>query len=162
MSHAYCSARIRPPDIDPSNLRDQKILIAAARHSHHDPEAMSSTSIAPDLELLRQLNDDYIAAVLARDARRFDELLADDFLCTLPDGSLIDRAAFLAELSQPRPDDGLTIEDVRIRLMGDVAIVHARTTFTRPNGTPGAGRYTDVWARRHGRWQAVAAQFTRG
>jgi uncharacterized protein (TIGR02246 family) len=115
-----------------------------------------------DLDTLRRLNDDYIASVLARDARRFSEILADDFLCTLPDGSLIDRAAFLAELTQPRPIDGLRIEDVNIRLFGDVAIVHARTTFTRPDGTSAAGRYTDVWARRRGVWLAVAAQFTRG
>lgn len=123
---------------------------------------MGASTIATDLETLRQLNDDYIASVLARDARRFAELLADDFLCTLPDGSLIDRAAFLAELAHPRPSDGLRIDDVRVRLFGDVAIVHARTTFTRPDGSPGAGRYTDVWARSAGQWQAVAAQFTRG
>ena len=122
----------------------------------------SVSTVVDDLDTLRRLNDDYIAAVLARDARRFSELLADDFLCTLPNGSLIDRPAFLAELAQPRPIDGLKIEDVNIRLFGDVAIVHARTTFTRPDGTPGAGRYTDVWARRRGEWLAVAAQFTRG
>ena len=44
---------------------------------------------------------------------------------------------------------------------GDVALVHARTTFTTADGRPGASRYTDVWARRNGRWVAVAAQVTR-
>ena len=33
-----------------------------------------------------------------------------------------------------------------MRLMGDFAIIHARTTFTLPDGRPGAGRYTDIWA----------------
>jgi len=119
-------------------------------------------TVIDDLDTLRRLNDDYIASVLSRDSQRFGEILADDFLCTLPDGSLIDRDAFLAELSEPRPNDGLQVHDVNIRLFGDVAIVHARTTFTRPDGRPGAGRYTDVWARRRGEWLAVAAQFTRG
>ena len=45
--------------------------------------------------------------------------------------------------------------------MGDVAIVHARTTYNLPGGTPGSGALTDVWARRDGRWQAVAAHVTR-
>jgi hypothetical protein len=45
--------------------------------------------------------------------------------------------------------------------MGDFAVVHARTTFTMPDGTPGSGRYTDVWARRNGEWLAVAAHVTR-
>jgi len=45
--------------------------------------------------------------------------------------------------------------------MGDFAIIHARTTYTLPDGRPGAGRYTDVWARRNGRWLAVSAHVTR-
>ena len=45
--------------------------------------------------------------------------------------------------------------------MFDFAIVHARTTFTMPDGRPGASRYTDVWARRDGRWLAVSAHVTR-
>ena len=50
---------------------------------------------------------------------------------------------------------------MHVRLLGDVAIVHARTTFTTVKGEEGASRYTDVWARRDGRWVAVAAQVTR-
>jgi len=45
--------------------------------------------------------------------------------------------------------------------MGDVAIIHARTTYMAPDGRMGAGRYTDVWARRGGRWLAVSAHVTR-
>jgi len=48
-----------------------------------------------------------------------------------------------------------------IMLMGDFAIVHARTTFTAADGRPGTERYTDVWARRDGRWLAVSAHVTR-
>jgi ketosteroid isomerase-like protein len=56
---------------------------------------------------------------------------------------------------------GLRAEEVKIRLMGDVAIVHARTTYTSVEGKPGSGRYTDVWARRNGQWLAVSAHVTR-
>ncbi|MGZ3446750.1 MAG: hypothetical protein ACXWLF_08405 [Myxococcaceae bacterium] len=47
-----------------------------------------------------------------------------------------------------------------VRLVDDVALVHARTTF-RDGGRPGHGRTTDVWARRAGRWLAIAAHVTR-
>jgi hypothetical protein len=47
-------------------------------------------------------------------------------------------------------------------VLGDVALIHARTTYTLHDGRQGAGRYTDVWARRDGRWLAVAAHVTRG
>ena len=45
---------------------------------------------------------------------------------------------------------------------GEVAILRARTTYVKPDGQPGAGRYTDVWARREGRWLCVAANVSRG
>ena len=53
------------------------------------------------------------------------------------------------------------LQSVNVRLMGDVAIIHARTSYVRPDGGAGAGRYTDVWARRQGRWLAVSAHVTR-
>ena len=45
--------------------------------------------------------------------------------------------------------------------MGDFAIIHARTSYTLPDGRTGNGRYTDIWARRDGRWLCVAAQVAR-
>ena len=114
-----------------------------------------------DLETLLDLNRDYIRSVQTSDVRRFDEILAEDFLCSNPDGSLIDRAAFLVQTERPVSISGLEAHDVDVRLMGDVAIIHARTTYVRPDGGIGAGRYTDVWARRQGRWLAVSAHVTR-
>lgn len=115
----------------------------------------------PDLDTLLELNREYIRSVQHSDVQRFTEILADDFLCTLPDGSLIDRDRFLERTAQPVQIQNLEAHDVNVRVMGDFAIVHARTTFTTPEGLPGKGRYTDIWARRNNRWVAVAAQFVR-
>jgi ketosteroid isomerase-like protein len=90
----------------------------------------------------------------------FEVHLGDDFLCSLPDGVLLDRAGFLAELRAPAPLARIEAHDVLVRMLGQVALVHARTTFLR-DGRPGRGRYTDVWALRGGRWLAVAAHVTR-
>jgi ketosteroid isomerase-like protein len=114
-----------------------------------------------DLEILEQLNRDYIHSVQHSDVRRFEELLADDFVCSNPDGSLVDRKGFLAQTARPVSIRNLEAKDVIIRILGDVAIIHARTTYTQPDGRPGAGRYTDGWARRDGRWLAVFAHVTR-
>ena len=51
-----------------------------------------------------------------------------------PDGSLIDRAAFLKQTAVPVVISNLEARDVVVRIMGDVAIIHARTTYTRPDG----------------------------
>ena len=117
---------------------------------------------ARDLALLRDLNRDYIDAVQHADVRRFAEILADDFLCSNPDGSLVDRAAFLEQTARPVTIRHLTAHDVAIRLLGDVAIIHARTSYTTAEGEAKSGRYTDVWARRGGHWLAVSAHVTRG
>ena len=114
-----------------------------------------------DLQTLIELNRDYIQSVQKGDVHRFDEILADDFLCSNPDGSLVDRKAFLAQTARPVTISSLEAHDVNVRLMGDVAIIHARTSYVLPDGQARSGRYTDVWARRNGHWLAVSAHVTR-
>ena len=115
-----------------------------------------------DRDVLLALNRDYIRSVQTSDVDRFDELLGHDFLCSNPDGSLVDREAFLQQTARPATIANLQAEDVNVRLLGDFAIVHARTTYTLGDGRPGHGRYTYVWARRDGRWLAISAHVTRG
>lgn len=115
-----------------------------------------------DLDQLRKLNEHYVRSVAESDVQWFEENLSKDFLNTNPDASLVDRAGFLARIAQPAGVTGLRPEDVNIRLFGDVAIIHARTVYTKPDGSAGSGRYTDIWARQGGRWVCVAAQVARG
>ena len=115
---------------------------------------------SPDGEVLLRLNTEYLRASERSDRGWFDEHLAPDFLCSRPDGTLLDRAAFLVRVSAPSSLTELEGHEVLVRLLGDVALGHARTTF-RDAGRAGHGRYTDVWARRAGRWMAIAAHVTR-
>src|SRR5687767_1547948 len=114
-----------------------------------------------DFDALTALNDDYINSVQHSDVKRFDEILAPDFYCSNPDGSLVDRATFLQQTAQPVAIKHLKAEDVMIRVIGNTAIIHGRTSFVKPDGTQGRGRYTDVWMRHGERWLAVSAQVTR-
>ena len=114
-----------------------------------------------DHDILAQLNTDYINSVQHSDVKRFEEILSDEFYCSNPDGSLVDRAAFLKQTAKPVTISNLRAEDVLIRIIGDFALIHARTAFTRPDGSAGGGRYTDVWAKQEGRWLAVSAHVTR-
>ena len=114
-----------------------------------------------DHAALAALNDDYIRCVQQGDVARFRAILAEDFLCSNPDGTLLDRAAFLEQTARPVTIRDLSTEDVRIRILGEVAIIHARTRYRTAAGEARQGRYTDVWARREGRWLAVSAHVTR-
>ena len=121
----------------------------------------ATTATKSDLDALLDLNRDYIRSVQRSDVTRFDQILAAEFFCSNPDGSLVDRAGFLKQTAVPVKISNLEASDVQVRLMGDFAIIHARTTYTLPDGRAGSGRYTDVWARQNGRWFAVSAHVTR-
>ncbi len=114
-----------------------------------------------DIDELIALNRDYVASVQNSDVKRFDEILAPDFYCSNPDKSLVDRAAFLAQTAMPVAITNLRAHDVKIRVMGDFAIIHAATSYTTAEGKENSGRYTDCWAKQNGRWLAVSAHVSR-
>src|SRR3954454_15536551 len=117
--------------------------------------------MSKDIEELTALNRDYVASVQNCDVRRFDEILAPDFYCSNPDKSLVDRAAFLKQTAVPVTIKNLKPEDVKIRILGDFAIIHARTSYTTPDGQQTSGRYTDCWVKQNGKWLAVSAHVSR-
>src|SRR5437879_13645275 len=86
-----------------------------------------------DVDSLRELNRDYIRSVQTSDVRRFDEILAEDFRCSNPDGSFVDRQGFLKQTALTVTISGLEALAVDVRIMGDLAIHHARTAHTRPD-----------------------------
>ena len=119
----------------------------------------TNTNEHRDLDTLTALNRDFVASVQKGDVKRFQEILADDFMSSNPDGSLLDKAEFLKLTAQPVTISGLVAEDVRIRVLGDFAIIHGRFNSRSADGKQRRGRYTDNWARRDGNWVAVSAHF---
>jgi len=65
--------------------------------------------MATDQARLESLNREYIRSVSEADVRWFDANLADDFVNSNPDGSLVDRAGFLAQIGR-----GSTVKDLAI------------------------------------------------
>jgi ketosteroid isomerase-like protein len=114
-----------------------------------------------DLAELTALNRDYVNSVQNCDVQRFDEILAADFYCSNSDKSLVDRAGFLKQTAVPVTIRYLEAHEMKIRVMGDFAIIHAATSYTTPDGQQAFGRYTDCWARQNGRWLAVSAHVSR-
>jgi ketosteroid isomerase-like protein len=117
--------------------------------------------MSKDIDELTALNRDYVASVQNGDVRRFDEILAQDFYCSNPDKSLVDRAGFLKQTALPVTIKNLIAEDVKIRVLGDFAIIHARTSYLTADGQQAYGRYTDCWAKQNGKWLAVSAHVAR-
>src|SRR5262249_33902713 len=117
-------------------LGDYQILITFHKGAGSvSPTAESNEADGVDYAALVELNRDYISSVQNQDVQRFDEILAAEFYCSNPDGSLVDRAGFLRQTAQPVTISNLKSEDVMIRILGDAAIIHGRTTYTKADGS---------------------------
>jgi hypothetical protein len=116
---------------------------------------------SPQIAVLRELNRNYVRSVDQADVRWFDAHLAPDFYNTNPDGTVLERAAFLAQIGRGSPVKNIREHDVKIRLFGDFAVIKARTSYKKPDGSDGAGWYTDDWQLRPEGWRCVSAHVSR-
>ena len=113
-------------------------------------------------DLLRQWDEAYAR----RDGPALNQILSDEFVFTAPNGLVISRMQYLsANLKAPdiAVETPITSEDVKVRVYGDTAVVTsiAAQRGQRFNRDPNVRfRYTDLWVKRNGRWQAVASQST--
>jgi ketosteroid isomerase-like protein len=112
-----------------------------------------------DEKILRQLNDAYVHSDQNSDVARYEEFLADGFTATLPDLIFRDRREFLDLIAQPRPFTDLTLLDLTMRILGDVALLHGHVTYTtKHDGKRREALYTDTYQRRDGTWMCIAGE----
>lgn len=125
-----------------------------------DQAVEAATAESEAVATLHALNAEYIRAFLESDVAWYAEHLSDDFVCTLADGRRIGKPEFLERTKTNPGVTNLTYDEIDVRPLGEVVVVHGVTHYRR-EGEPGSTRYTDVWQSRDGRWLAVAAHLTR-
>ena len=108
------------------------------------------------------MQQDLARAWLSGDRPTLERIIASEWITTGPDGSTSDRARVLAQVFETgvHKIHDLEIDEVSARVFGDAAVVTGRTRGV--GEFEGAGydvaiRFTDVFVRRAGRWQAVAS-----
>ncbi len=109
---------------------------------------------------LIEINQRFVDAFVADDADFMAELLDERFVYTGRDGAWLARAEFLARMRAPQPLSGASTEDVRVRLFGPVALVHAAFKVDIEDGTAVQIRYTDVYSWDGAMWRLASAQHT--
>lgn len=109
---------------------------------------------------VESLERDLVGAIAKTDLATYDRIVADDYVAIEASGKENLKGDILASYrSGARGYRGLEIFDVHGRVFGDTAIVAARTRgFRREDGrdVPNNVHYIRVYARRDGRWRAVA------
>lgn len=99
-----------------------------------------------------------------KDTKALDLLLADTLVYTDYDGTLMDKAQFLASVGEGSLHPQQIVDlSTKVQMYGEAAVVTGtyRETGTF-QGKPYArrGRFTDTWIRMKNTWQCVASQST--
>jgi ketosteroid isomerase-like protein len=113
-----------------------------------------------DSETVENLERELVRAIAHTDLQTYDRIVADDYVAFLPSGEVRTKAEIMTSYrTGARGYPGLAIYDVEARVYGDTAVVSARTRGSRRDGARQVAnrvRYIRVFARRDGRWRAVA------
>jgi ketosteroid isomerase-like protein len=113
-------------------------------------------------ETIKNLEERWVAAIVARDTATVDRLLADDFVGTTNDRRYVKQQAI--EDVREGTHEVLRLDDVQVRVYGDTAIVDVDQTEKSRHGTDdfsGTYLFTNVWLNRNGEWRAVASHGSR-
>ena len=113
-----------------------------------------------ELMQLDQLSND---AQVHKDRATLERLWADDYLYTHSNGSVMTKVQDIADtMSGNMTWTSAKLEDLEVRLYGEVGIVTGRLTMhgTAKEYASGPRRFTDIFVNRDGRWQLAGGQTT--
>lgn len=124
-------------------------------------DANASANSKADQEI-RQVEDKRREALLRSDTATLDLIFADEYLVTNQFGQLQTKAQMMSALrSGTLKFESVVEDDVSVRVYGDVAVLTGRSTSKHEGRETVQSRFTRVYVKRQGRWQAVAHQVTR-
>jgi ketosteroid isomerase-like protein len=131
--------------------------ISDADKAHH----ASGGGVKSIEDTLIQIEHDWVDAMVRGDAARWSRYIADEWVLTYSDGTLVTKPMALADLKEGALRiESFRLDDMKVRVYGDTAVVTGQITEKskfRDKDTSGVRRITDVFVKRDGRWQAVAS-----
>ena len=126
-----------------------------------DASTPAEQSVIEAEQHVRQLNDEWVKAIVRGDGETLNRILADDFVFTYPlEGD--DKAQFIGDVtSGDLKIEHIRREQVSVRVFGGTAVVTARDSATwLYHGHRHSGQYKFilVFSKRGDQWQLCAVQ----
>ena len=116
-------------------------------------------------EQLRRLNRQWMDAYVKRDIAFLQVHMSDDYVGTFPDGTVHDKRSEIdAVASGAVAITRMEPVEMQVRVYGEAAVMTGHSSVEATLGGKAMAaelRFTDVWIRRDGQWQAIASQVTR-
>jgi ketosteroid isomerase-like protein len=112
-------------------------------------------------QLLRQMNDEWVKALIRRDAAMLERIMADDFVFLYPmEGD--DKRQFIDDLVQGDLNvQQISRSNVYVRIWEHTAILSALDSaqwFYHGRDFSGKYKVVQIYANRNGEWRLVAVQ----
>lgn len=131
-----------------------------AVHPRPSMDTAEQSTVREVMDMERQARE----ASLHRDPDFSQRTLADDYVAITPLGQVTTKKDTIsARKSGQLRYDSIDVTDMVVRIYGDTAVVTARADVKGHQlgeDFSGPYRYTRVWVRRGGHWQAVSYQAT--
>jgi ketosteroid isomerase-like protein len=110
------------------------------------------------------LENRYNDALVRADWKMLENIEADDLFFTNADGSVSHKSDSISSLkSGEEKFESLAMSDVKVQSFGDVGVVTGKLfqkARYKDSDISGAYRFTDVFAKRNGKWEHVTGQET--
>ena len=120
-------------------------------------------SQSKDIEILKNLNKDWINSYPTKDSMTLNRIFADDFVLINHRGARMTKKDIISNLDK-QETLSTNIDTVDVKLLADnVGVVTAYTTFVlKSDGKEMTGQncYQDIYVKRKGKWMAVMAHVT--
>ena len=147
--------RIQPNDLVNAGLTSLEHDLSKAT-TLHDTDGLVTC-----LKLLEQF---WAQSVATHDVEAISRIEADDFVCTDPSGAVTHKPDDLeAAKSGALQVADFKLEDVKVNLYSDAAVLTGKTTFSgtaHGEAYGGSYRWADVFVAHNGRWQVAISQAT--
>ncbi len=114
---------------------------------------------------LTKIENDWSTAWMKKDSAALQSLFATEYFATDWEGVTYNKSQEIANAMAPDSrTQSFVLSDLKVQVYGDVAVVTGLNTIKatfKGADVSGAYRFTDVFVKRDGRWQAVATQGTK-
>jgi ketosteroid isomerase-like protein len=120
---------------------------------------------APDAEVVANLEEQWVAALLNRDTATLQRLRADEFTLIAPNGRICRKATELSLLLSPDFKlESFVLQGGNVRVYTGGVVVTGTVVVkgtAKDTNISGQYRFTDVYEPRGNSWQAVFSQWTK-
>lgn len=128
------------------------------------PNVVGLDNQNPDASRVLALEKEWNEVYKRSDVRRMDELLADDYIITIEDGSTFSKPGYIAHNGNATVRVEVSeMSELKVRMHGNTAVV---TGAYYEKGIEAGQPYeyhdrlTDVWMKTQSRWKLIASHYS--